>query len=264
MSSKPNTRQGGVTLIEMIVTIVLFTVMASFGAMLVSKLTPSYMLSVETEQTVSAREATLWRIAEDFRRSLLDGSFQSACLLRLNAASGVGGAFDTIPVSYFVDYEWMTGTRQLWMSSPQATSALLLDNVDQCPFTYASGVERARLLVNFGHYADGSDAVRIPVSAVYYSFVNGPYVASAVLGGGAISTVTVTGFFPGLDGGGNYNLYLTSAVNATTTTAVSATVTTATTPLIVADVTPLASAVIDVKVVTPEGRSILKQIFQFP
>lgn len=250
------------TLVEMILTIVLFTAIASMGALLISKLTPSYLVSTQEAETLAPREAALWRLAEDFRQALLDGTTQVNCVLTLTRASGVEGTYGQTPSTHLVAYEWYPGLRELWVSDT-ATSSLLLNNVDpqagNCPFSYASGVERARLLVNFKHTNGLTDPVDIPVSTVYYSFVNGPYVASAVFDA-AFSRVSVVGYFPGLGSGGNYALAMTSGV----ATAVSATVTSPATAQILANVTPIASAVIDVKVTTPEGFSILKRAFQFP
>lgn len=258
-----NRRQRGVTMMEMVVSIVLFTAVASLGAALISKLVPSYLVSSAAEKTLSAREAALWRLSEDFRQALLDGTAQTNCVLSLTRASGVDGAYMETVSTHEVIYEWYGSLYELRVSDPtQTVSPLLLNNVKSlagCPFNYLSGVERARLLVNFKHTNGATDPIDIPVSTTYYSFVNGPYVASAVLGGAAISTVTIDGYFPGLNGGGSYTLALTTAG-----TAVSTTVTAALTSQVVANVTPITSAVVDVKVTTPEGFSILKQAFTFP
>ncbi len=248
-------KQGGVTLMEMVVTIVLFSVMASLGALLISKLSPSYVVTTQTEQTLSAREAALWRLSEDFRQALLDGTTQTGCMLLLNRASGVGGANGETVFTHFVSYEWFAGTRQLWVSDT-LTSSLLLNNVDHCPFAYASGSERARLMVSFVHESLGPDPIGIPVSTVFYTYVNGPYVATAVLGGAAVSTVTINGYFPGIASG------IPSSVSFSPF--VSFTLMPATITQISATVTPIASATVDVTVSTVEGWSKLKQAFQFP
>lgn len=204
--------QDGFSLIEMIVTIVLFGVMAAVGSLLIGKLAPSYLAGVQAEQALSPREAALWRLSEDFRRSLLEGTSQAGCTLTMAVASGVTGANSATVVSQTGVYQWFPGTRQLWLSAPWvgSVSGLLLDNVTPvgaCPFTYVSGIgtaSRARLNVAFQYSAGGNDPVAIPVSMTLYSYANGPYIASispvSGLAGVAIP-VTIRGIFPGLGQG---------------------------------------------------------------
>lgn len=245
----------GYTLIEMVVTMVLFAVMAGVGSLLIGKLAPSYLVGAQAEQALTPREAALWRLSEDFRKSLLDETNQSACTLNLYVVSDVTGTMSEIVTTQPVSYVWFSASQQLWVSDARI-SGVLLDHVETCPFTYASGIERSRLNLKFS-YKNGD--VTMPVSTTLYSYVNGPYVASAVLGGGAVSSVAVSGVFPGVSGGGIYSIVFLSG-----TTPVSATVTGATSTSIVANISSVASAVVDVTVATPEGKNTLKKAFTFP
>lgn len=257
----------GFTLMEMVVTIVLFGVIAAVGSQLIGKLVPSYLLSAQAQQSLSPREAALWRLSEDFRRALLDdGTRMTGCRLDLVVASGVSGVYGETMVSHAVAYWW--DGENLRMSNA-AVSGIVLNGVQgklagNCPFIYTSTGCKGRMCLNLVfNYPDPDKAdVHIPVSTTLYSYVNGPYVASAVLGGGAVSTVSLSGFFPGMPG---ILSSVTFTSNATPTPAqISATVTTADRVQIIANITPVASAVIDVKVATPEGWSVLKKAFTFP
>jgi prepilin-type N-terminal cleavage/methylation domain-containing protein len=205
MSSKqqlPN----GFTLMEMVVTIVLFGVIAVVGSQLISKLAPSYLMSVQAQQSLSPREAALWRLSEDFRRALLVGDtnmLPGNCRMSMMVASGMVG---NEVVSHMVAY-WMDGGKNLWMSNA-TVSGILLSNVKSrasngCPISYTQTgcAGRMCLFVDFDYPDPADGAVHIPVSAILYSTVNGPYVSAIAPGTGAVSTtipVTVTGFFPGV------------------------------------------------------------------
>lgn len=206
MSSKrllPN----GFTLMEMVVTIVLFGVIAAVGSQLISKLVPSYLLSAQTQQSLSPREAALWRLSEDFRRALLvDATTQNPlsvnCMMSMVLANGMSG---NEVISHVVAYWW--DGENLRMSNT-AVSGIVLNGVqgklaNNCPFIYTSTGCKGRMCLNVVFdYPDPNKAdVRIPISATLYSYVNGPFVSAITPGTGAVSTtipVTVTGIFPGV------------------------------------------------------------------
>jgi len=250
-------------MIEMIVTIVLFAVMAGVGSLLISRLAPSYLVGVQAEQALSPREAALWRLSEDFRKSLLDGTGTSLspslldCTLNLYVVSGVTGTTGEIVAPQPVSYVWLNATKQLWVSDARV-SGVLLDHVEICPFTYASGIERSRLNLKFS-YKNGD--VAIPVSTTLYSYVNGPYVAFISPVSGAVSAtvaVSIGGYFPGLGNG-----IVSSVTFMSGTVPVSSVLTGGSSTWITANISSVASAVVDVKVATPEGWSVLKKAFTF-
>lgn len=250
-------KQVGVTLMEMVVTIVLFSVMASLGALLISKLSPSYMTTTQTEQMFSAREAALWRLSEDFRVALIDSPGVSGCVLSLNLVSAANGTLGDDVLGQIVSYAY--SGNQIRRNNVLLLENVLLESVapfDTCPFYFVSGTDRTRLTVAFRHTTNHVDEIITPISTTYYSFVNGPYAASAVLSVAPTSTVTINGYFPGLTGG------ILSSVSFSPI--VSYTLMPATINQISATVTPIASATIDVTVSTVEGFSILKGAFQFP
>lgn len=191
--------QDGFSLIEMIVTIVLFGVMAAVGGLMISKLAPSYLASVQAEQALSPREAAMWRLSEDFRRSLVYRTNQAGCTLNLNIASGVGGV-----TSEIVAYQLVAGTApsQLWVSTP-TTSGMLLDNViapGTCIFNWQQGAasSRTQLGVNFIYsVGTGSEAVPIPVSTILYTYAAAPYVSNifpiTMHAGAFTSSVSISG-----------------------------------------------------------------------
>lgn len=262
-------------MIEMVVTIVLFGVIAAVGSLLVSKIAPSYLIGVQAEQALSPREAALWRLSEDFRRSLIEGtaspaSFVSGCEFTMALASGVTGANSEVVATQAVRYEWRSDSKQLWISTPWVSgSGLVLDNVTLpsgsiCPFTYASGVgssERSRLNVVFKYTAGVNEPVAIPVSAILYSYVNAPYVATVTPVSGAVSStvaISIGGYFPGLGNG-----IVSSVTFMSGTVPVSSVLTGGSSTLITANISSVASAVVDVGVATPEGWSLLKKAFTF-
>ena len=279
--------QGGFTLIEMVVTGTLFIVMAAMASLLISKLAPSYMTSVEAEQALSPREAALWRVNEDFRQALLEGSDQTGCTVTLNIASGVDAITGTNVNSQLVEYQWVSAPGQLaqpWVSGQLSVSALWTGNVSRlllgsvsglfdniwvanvppvCPFNYVSGVgtvSRVHLNLAFQYSTSGIEPTNTPVSMTMHSYVNGPYVASAVLtGNAAVSSVSVSGYFPGMPG------IISSVTFVAGTTPISSILTgIATNSVITANVSYVASTNVDVKVTTPEGWSVLRNAFQFP
>lgn len=262
MSSK-RIPQRGFTLVEMIVTIVTFGAMAAVGSLLISKLAPSFLANSQAEQALSPREAALWRLREDFRKSLVDErtGVSLPCTLNLYVVSDVTGTMSEIVTTRPVSYVWFSASEQLWVSDAQINS-VLLNNIGTCPFSYASGVERSRLNLKFDFKAD--DAIA-PVSTTLYSYANGPYVLSItpVSGANTSSTaVSMVGVFPG--GAGVWTkidfisstsvLYSNTPDTGTSTSAVLYTTT---------GILNTASGVVDVKVTTPEGWSILKQAFTF-
>lgn len=264
--------QNGFTLVEMIVTIVLFAVIAGVGSLLMSKLAPSYLVGVQAEQALSPREAALWRLSEDFRKSLIEGTSWDApsCTLTMAVASGVTGANSEVVASQVGVYQWLSGPKQLWLSAPwvSSVSGLLLDNVTVagggCPFNYVSGigtVSRAQLNVAFQYSAGVNEPVAIPVSTVLYSYVNGPYVASISPVSGAVSStvaVSIGGYFPGLGSG-----IISSVTFLSGSVPISSVLTGGGSTLITANISSVTSAVVDVGVSTPEGWSILKKAFTF-
>lgn len=267
-SKRPS--QHGVTLIEMIVSIVLFGAMAAVGSLLISKLAPSYIAGVQAEQALSPREAALWRLSEDFRRSLIEETQwdQASCTLSMVVASGVTGANSAVVVSQEGVYRWLSGSKQLWLSAPWISSVngLLLDNViptdGVCPFNYVSGigtVSRTQLNVAFQYSTGGYESVVIPVSMALRSYANGPYVASAVLTGNTtVSSVSISGYFPGMPSIISSVTFVAGAVP------ISSILTAATNSSVTANVSYVASTYVDIKVTTPEGWSTLKNAFQFP
>lgn len=272
MSSKLM-RQHGVTLVEMVVTITLFAVIAAVGSLLIGKVAPSYLVGAQAEQALSPREAALWRLSEDFRRALVEGASQSpiGCTLTLTVASGVSGVNSEVVETQTAVYDWTVADQKLWISSPWTggASSLLLDNVtlpsgSSCPFSYISGVgtsERARLNVAFKYTAGVNEPVAIPVSATLYSYVNGPYVATVTPVSGAVSTtvaISVGGYFPGLGSG-----IVSSVTFLSGTVPVSSVLTGGSNTLITANISSVASAVVDIGVSTPEGWSVLKKAFTF-
>ena len=258
MSSRP-LAEDGVTLVEMIVTILLFGVISAVGSLLISKLAPSYLVSVQAEQALSPREAALWRLNEDFRKSLVEGTYQSGCTVYLNVASGVvvdevGGS---VTVSQLLaEYSWSSATQQLTVSAPWV-SGILLDNVTavgSCPFAYASGMGRSRLNVAFSYKAGVNEPVTTPVSTTLYSHAAGPYLlmlnpTCGMAAGGETVTMSGTGFtgvagvtFGGIaatSGGGSTNTFIqvSAPVHAT----------------------GMVSAVL----ITPEGYSMLRNGYRY-
>ncbi len=265
----------GFTLIEMVVTIVLFVSMAAVGGLLISKLAPSYLVGVQAEQALSPREAALWRLSEDFRHSLIEGTaipvlFASGCEFTMATASGVSGANSEVVASETVRYYWLLNSRQILVSTPWVSgSGALLDNVtlptgSTCPFGYVSAVgssQRSRLNLDFKFTAGFNDPVVIPVSSTLYSYVNGPYAASISPVTGAVSAtiaVSVGGYFPGLGNG-----IVSSVTFMSGTMPVSSVLTSGNSTSINAFISSVVPAVVDVKVATPEGWSILKKAFTF-
>jgi len=245
----------------MIVTIVLFAAMAGVGSLLISRLAPSYLVGVQAEQALTPREAALWRLSEDFRKALVDGSYpsQTGCTLNLAVVSGMNGA---APITQVVSYTWSPDN--LWMSSPTA-SGVLLDKVtlngNTCPVSYASCDGRICLQVAFRNAAGVNETVALPVSTTLYSYVNGPYVSAISPVSGSINTtisVSINGLFPGIGGG-----IASSVTFMSGTVPVSSILTGGANALITANISSVASAVIDVRVATPEGWSILKKAFTF-
>ena len=265
------TFQRGFTLVEMIVTIVTFGAMAAVGSLLISKLAPSYLTNVQAEQALTPREAALWRLSEDFRRSLVEGgggTFQTGCVLNLEVVSGVTGTYGEGVSTQTAVYEWFSDGR-LMISAPWVgfESRLLLNNVTppgSCPFTYISGVGssgRSRLNVVFKYSAGVNEPVAIPVSMTLYSYANGPYVAFISPITGAVSStvpVSVEGFFPGMGQG-----IMSSVTFMSGAVAVSSVLTGGTNSVISANISSVSPAVVDVRVATPEGWSILKRAFTF-
>lgn len=262
--------QRGFTLVEMIVTIVTFGAMAAVGSLLISKLAPSYLTNVQAEQALSPREAALWRLSEDFRRSLVEGggTIQAGCVLNLEVVSGVSGAYGEGVSTQTAVYEWFSDGR-LMISAPWVgfESRLLLNNVTpsgSCPFTYISGIGssgRSRLNVVFKYSAGVNEPVAIPVSMTMYSYANGPYVAFISPVTGAVSStvpVSVEGFFPGMGLG-----ILSSVTFMSGAVPVSSVLTGGTISAISANISSVSPAVVDVRVATPEGWSILKKAFTF-
>ncbi len=258
--------QTGFTMIEMIVTIVLFSAMAAVGSLLISKLAPSYLVGVQAEQALSPREAALWRLSEDFRKSLMDGTypFQTGCTLNLAVVSGMNGA---TPITQVVSYTWSPDS--LWMSSPTA-SGVLLDKVtlngNTCPVSYASCDGRICLQVAFRNTAGVNETVALPVSTTLYSYVNGPYVSAiSPVSGLNISpaTVSMVGIYPGVPGVWTRIDFIsgTSVFSLATDTGLS-TSAVLYTSTVIPNLNTL-SGVVDVKVTTPEGWSLLKQAFTF-
>ena len=133
-----------------------------------------------------------------------------------------------------------------------------------CPFDYVSAVgtfSRAHLNVAFKYSTGTNEPVTIPVSTTLYSYVNGPYVAFVSPISGAVSStiaVSVGGFFPGMGNGIVSNVTFMSG-----TTPVSSVLTSGSSTLIAANISSVASAVVDVRVATPEGWSVLKKAFTF-
>ena len=265
MSSKP-TFQSGFSLIEMIVTIVLFGVMAAVGALLIGRLAPSYLASAQAEQALSPREAALWRLSEDFRRSLLEGTSQAGCTLTMAVASGVTGANSATVVSQTGVYQWFPGNNQLWLSAPwiSSVSGLLLDNgtpMGGCPFEYVSGIgtaSRARLNVAFQYSTGGNDPVAMPVSMTLYSYANGPYFASISPTSGLVgSTVSVTirGAFPGLGQGIISNVNFAPVIRVLTGVPTSSVFT--------ANISSVAPGTFNFSVSTTEGFSLFTSAFRF-
>lgn len=251
----------GFTLMEMVVTIVLFGVIAAVGSQLISKLVPSYLLSAQTQQSLSPREAALWRLSEDFRRALVDGTGMPSggCTLNLVVASGVSGVYGETMVSQIITYYWQPSDKQLRVSSV-LVSGVVLNNVSACPISYVSPNPlcggRMCLRVDFD-YPDIVDAdVHIPVSTTLYSYVNGPYVAAITPGTGAVSTtipVTVSGIFPGVTAG---NITFMSGAVPISWANVA--------PYfnrITANISSVSPATVDVTVTTVHGKSTLRGKF---
>lgn len=286
MSNKPFS-QRGVTLIEMIVTMVLFGIMAAVGSLLISKLVPSYLANVQAEQALSPREAAVWRLSEDFRQTLMEGTYQLGCDVYLNVASGVTGAATDVNQLSAV-YYWSPASAVLWLSAPwvnlPGVSAVVLNNVSAvaggCPLTYASGVGRARLNLMFNYLTfDGtyeaappvgatpaSAVVTTPVSATLYSYVNGPYIAAItpdyVLNNTGSTSVSLSGVFPGAP---DINIWTRIYFVSGGSEFFPMTPDTGTSAVLITTATAYAtlSGVVDVKVTTPEGWSILKNAFTF-
>lgn len=267
--------QNGFTLVEMIITFLLFGVMAAVGSLLINKLAPSYLVGVQAEEALSPREAALWRLSEDFRHALIEGMdspviYASGCEFFMPLSSGVNGANSEVVANQLVRYDWLLDSKQLWISTPWVSgNGMVLDNVtlpsgSSCPFTYVSGIgssERAHLNVVFKHSAGVNEPVAIPVSTTLYSYVNGPYVATISPISGAVSTtvaVSIGGYFPGMANG-----IISSVTFMSGTVPVSSVLTGGTSTLITANISSVASAVVDVGVATPEGLSTLKKAFTF-
>ena len=272
MSSKrmlPN----GFTLMEMVVTIVLFGVITVIGSQLFSQLAPSYRVAIQSERALSPREAAMWQLSEDFRRTLLlEGQTKqgalSDCMVSMLVADGVSGTFRESVISYVVTY-WMHkegGINQLWVSNHQVKGVLLneispktLIDGNWCPIRYEKTGCNGRmcLYVDFDYPDPNKADVHIPVSAILYSYVNGPYVAAITPGTGAVSTtipVTVSGIFPGVTAG---NIAFMSGIERISWTIVG-------TPdfnQIKANISSVSPATVDVTVSTVHGKSTLRGQF---
>ncbi|MFA7239280.1 MAG: prepilin-type N-terminal cleavage/methylation domain-containing protein [Sulfuricellaceae bacterium] len=264
MSSKPLS-QCGVTLIEMIVSIVLFGAMAAVGSLLISKLAPSYLAGVQAEQALSPREAALWRLSEDFRRSLVDGMGQTPypdCNISMLTVSGLNG---DQPNTYWARY-WPSGA-QIWMSNA-SVSGMLLDNViasGSCPFNYVSNigtVSRAQLNVGFQYSTGGYESIVTPISTTLRSYVNGPYVSSVSPPNGLIdqfTLVSVYGIFPGMELG-----IISSVTFMNGAAPVSYVLTAApTSSVFTASISSSFTGTASLVVTTPEGKSTLMNAFTF-
>jgi len=185
-------------------------------------------------------------------------------------ASGVTGANSEVVATQVGVYQWLSSSRQLWLSAPWVSgNALLLDNVTlpaggSCPFEYVSAVgssERSHLNVAFKYSTGANEPVTVPVSTTLYSYVNGPYVAFVTPVSGAVSAtvaVSIGGYFPGLGNG-----IVSSVTFMSGTVPVSSVLTGGSSTLITANISSVASAVVDVRVSTPEGWSNLKKVFTF-
>lgn len=266
MCSKPSP-QDGFSLVEMIVTLVLFGVMAAVGSLLIGKIAPSYMVNVQAEQALSPREAALWRLSEDFRRSLIEGTSQIGCTLNLTVASGVTGANSATVASQTGVYQWFPGSKQLWLSAPwiSSVSGVLLDNVTApsgCPFNYVSGIgtaSRAHLNVAFQYSAGGYESVVTPVSMALYSYANGPYAASIFPVSAAVGStvnVTIRGIFPGLGMGIISSVVFTAPVTKVFTGI-------PTSSAFQADISSVAPVTVNIRVTTTEGWSLFTSAFSF-
>lgn len=252
------TSQSGVTLVEMIVTIALFGVMTAVGSLLISKIAPSYSDAVQAEQALSPREAALWRISEDFHRSLVYGTSPSGCTssLNLNVASGVAGVMSELVVSQVVTY-WLSGTTtsQLWLSAPWV-SGMLLNNVtspNSCIFNWqpGAGSTPTKLNVAFTYTVEnGAEALAIPTSMTLYTYAAAPYapyLAPSSVSALTPTTVSISGV--GLTG-------MTSvAISGATVFYPSATV--LNDSVISATVNSPTTGVFDLVVTTPEGKTTL-------
>lgn len=249
----------GFTLVEMIVTLVLFAIVAAVGSQLLSKLLPSYFTNVHAEQALSPREAAMWRLSEDFRQALVDGMGQEPyplCTLSMQVVSGLAGEQ---PITYWVRYWYENDS--LKMSDVFTSGILMNDVVTQeniCPISYAGCGGRRCLHLNF-HYAPGSnskgttDIVKLPISTILYSYAAGPFVSAIVPScgletGGIIAAVKGTGLLGTnrITIGG-----LAAALGVVASTTVQVTV------------SAHSFGIVSVSATTPEGKTTLKNSFRY-
>lgn len=250
----------GFTLMEMVVTIVLFGVIAAVGSQLIGKLVPSYLLSAQAQQSLSPREAALWRLSEDFRRALVGETHQIGCTIQMSVVSGMNGLAPNI---HTVSYTW--ANQQLWMSGT-AVSGLVLEKAvaTACPLTLAAAGCGGRmcLKVHFSYPDPNNSDVKLPVSTILYSYVNGPFVSAispvSGLSDGNNIAISLSGFFP-LASGGWQRIEVISG----TTTLFSLAPDTFSSTVLTTAISSTTSGVVDIRVVNPDGWSYLKQAFTF-
>lgn len=245
----------------MVVTIVLVGVMAAVGSLMIAKLAPSFLVSSQAEQALTPREAALWRLREDFRRSLVYGTNPPGCTssLNLNVVSDVTGTVTSQVARYFMAG---TTTSQLWVSSPWA-SGMLLDNVTMptgCAFNWQSGTgatpTKLRVVFNFTAGTTATATVTTPVSAILYTYAAAPY-ASAIfpvaMSAATPTTVAISGTsFTGMTG----VTFVPAGITVTTPTVLGDSVISAT-------VNSPAPGAFDLVVTTPDGRTTLKSAVIF-
>jgi hypothetical protein len=244
-------------LVEVIVTIVLFAAMAGVGGLLISKLAPSYLAGVQAEQALSPREAALWRLSEDFRQSLVAGTFQSGCDVYLNVASGVTVTTSDVMVNQVsAVYFWSPASATLTASSPWV-SGVVLNNVSTaggCPITYVSGVGRTRLNLMFSYKTGANEPVTTPVSTTLYSHAAGPFLlviapACGTAAGSEALMISGAGF---------------TGTTGATLGGAAATLGAGATDASIPVTAPLhATGIVSVVVTTPEGYSALRNGYRY-
>lgn len=241
--------RNGFTLMEMVVSIVLFSAIAAVGSQLIGKLVPSYLVGVQAEQALSPRETALWRLSEDFRRSVVEGSGMSGCTLSLAVVSGMIGLEPDIRT---VSYTWRND-HQLWMSG-LTVSGVLLNNIDICPVSYATCGGRMCLKVDFSYPDPVNSDVKLPVSAVLYSYAAGPFT-SAIEPSCALTTGNIPATVKGLS---------LSKTNRITLGGVAGVLGTIITNKTVSVTVPAhATGLVSMTTRTPEGKTTLKNAFRY-